>query len=131
MSEHNVEVVRAALSHFLATGEPHFALLSEDVVTADHDVMDAGEYLGHSGQARWLEDWGAAWSEFHIEQPHEYIDAGDDVVAVFHLTATGRASGVTVEREDALVCRVERGLIARLDYYNNRAEALAQIGLDG
>lgn len=48
---------------------------------------------------------------------------------MFRLKATGRSSGVTIEREDAIVCRVRRGLITRLDYYNNRAQALAQVGL--
>ena len=129
MSQQNVELVRAAMSHFLTTGEPHFALLSEAVVTADHDLMDAGEYRGHAGQVRWLEEWGAAWSDFHVEEPYEFIDAGDDVVAVYRLTATGRASCVTVDREDAMVCHVEKGLITRLDYYNNRAQALEQVGL--
>ena len=51
-------------------------------------------------------------------------------MVVFDVKATGRTSGVSVEREDAMVCRVQDGRIARIDYYNNRAQALAQVGLE-
>jgi ketosteroid isomerase-like protein len=60
----------------------------------------------------------------------EVVDAGDDVVVFFDVKATGRTSGVSVEREDAMVCRVQDGRIACIDYYNNRAQALAQVGLE-
>jgi ketosteroid isomerase-like protein len=90
--------------------------------------MDAGEYRGAAGFRRWLEDWGAPWSEFSLE-PQEFLSAGDRVVAVFAMTAIGRASGVTVERQDAMVFAFRDGQIVRLDYFNNRAQALEQAGI--
>jgi hypothetical protein len=45
------------------------------------------------------------------------------------MTATGRASGVTVDRQDAMVFAFQGEKIVRLDYFNNRAQALAQAGL--
>jgi ketosteroid isomerase-like protein len=86
-------------------------------------VMDAGEYRGHSGFARWLENWGAAWADYSVEV-EEFIDRGDRVVTVIRMNATGRGSGVAVERQDAMVWKLENGKAVRLDYYNNRAQAL-------
>jgi ketosteroid isomerase-like protein len=131
MSAQNVELVRGSFEHFVATGTPRWSALHEDIEIHDHDMLDAREYTGHAGFQRWLEDWAAAWSQFSVEPAHEYIDAGADVVMVYRLTATGRASGVTIDREDAMVGRVTEGQIARIDYYNNRAEALKQVGLEG
>ena len=45
------------------------------------------------------------------------------------MTAIGRASGVTVERQDAMVFAFRDGEIVRLDYFNNRAQALEQAGI--
>jgi ketosteroid isomerase-like protein len=129
MPADNVDVVQRALGHFVATGEPDWALLDEDIATRDHDILDAGEYDGHEGHRRWIADWTAPWSDFEIGPIVDLIDAGDEVAVVFRIRATGRASEVTVEREDAIVCRVHGGLITRLDYYNNRAQALAHLGL--
>jgi ketosteroid isomerase-like protein len=92
--------------------------------------MDAGEYRGHAGFTRWLEDWASAWSEFTSEAAEEILDAGEDVVIVYRLKATGRASGVTVERQDAMVCRVQDGKIVRIDYYNDRSQALKSVRLE-
>jgi ketosteroid isomerase-like protein len=130
MSQENVEIVRRGFEGFLATGEPVWELTHEHVVVADHDLMDAGEYRGHAGFTRWLADWASAWSEFTSEPAEEILDAGDDVVIVYRLKATGRASGVTVERQDAMVCRVQDGKIVRLDYYNDRSQALKSVGLE-
>ena len=46
-----------------------------------------------------------------------------------HLTATGRGSGITIDREDAMVCRLRDGLTTRIDYFNNQREAFEAAGL--
>jgi len=129
VSAENVDVVSRALGRFLETGEPDWPVLDEQITTRDHDILDAGEYEGHEGHRRWIADWSAAWSSFEIGRVLDVVDAGDEVVIVFDVKATGRASGVSVEREDAMVCRVHGGRITRIDYYNNRAQALAHVGL--
>jgi ketosteroid isomerase-like protein len=131
MSRENVELVRAAMERFLATGEPDWSVHHVDVEVHDHDIPDAGEYRGHAGVRRWLfEDWTAAWSEFSLE-PKEYIDAGERVVAVFRLKAIGRRSGVAVDRLDAIVVEMRDGMFVRYDYYNDRGQALQAAGLAG
>jgi ketosteroid isomerase-like protein len=128
MSQENVDLVRRVLARFIATGEPTWDTSSDEIEFHDHVIMDAGEYRGHAGFARWLEDWNAAWSEFSTE-PEEFLDAGTHVVSFLRMKATGRSSGVAVERQDAMVWEVRDGKIVSLDYYNDRAQALKAAGL--
>jgi ketosteroid isomerase-like protein len=124
----NVAVVQQLLEHFMATGEPDWGTLHEQVEVYDHDTPDQrGEYHGHAGVARWLEEWGAAWSDYSIEL-EELIDVDERVVAVFNMNATGLGSGVKLERQDGMTCELRDGKIARLDYYNSREQALQAAG---
>jgi ketosteroid isomerase-like protein len=130
MSQENLEIVRSSLQRFLATGEIDMSTFHEDVEVHDHDMPDAGEYVGGEGLLRWLADWGDPWSEWSLE-PTEWIDAGPDtVVVIFDMRATGRESGLGLERRDGIVYRLRHGLIARMDYFNSRAQALSDAGLD-
>ena len=74
MAADSVDVVQRAFGRFLETGEPHWALLDEQLATRDHDLLDAGEYDGHR---RWLADRSAAWSDFEIARAVEVVDAGE------------------------------------------------------
>jgi ketosteroid isomerase-like protein len=130
MSQENVDLVRGSFHAWLATGDLGLAALDESIVVFDHDILDAGEYRGVAGVERWLVDWSSAWSEFTMD-PEEFIDAGDRVIAVIRMRATGRGSGVELERQDAMVYELRAGRIARLDYYNNLKAALEAVGLAG
>jgi ketosteroid isomerase-like protein len=126
----NVDLVRRSFDHFNATGEFLWQSFHEGVEVHDHDTPDQGDYRGHAGLGRYLEDWAAAWSEFSME-PEEFLDVGERVVMVFRMKATGLGSGVAVERHDAMVFTVRDEKIVRLDYYNNRADALKAVGMAG
>jgi ketosteroid isomerase-like protein len=129
MSQQNVDLVRRGTEHFATTGEPLWETLDPQVEVRDHDIMDGREYRGHADVRRWLfEDWASAWSEYTSE-PEEYIDVDDEhVVAVFRIKATGRSSGVEMERQDAIVYAVHDKLITRVDYYNSKQQALEAVG---
>jgi len=120
-----VELIRRGFEHFLATGEPAWETLDENVEVRDHDIMDGRAYRGHEDVRRWLyEDWAAAWSHYSAA-PQEYIDLGQErVVAVFHITATGRGSGVQLERQDAMLYELRAEKVVRVDYYNSKQQAL-------
>jgi ketosteroid isomerase-like protein len=79
---------------------------------------------------RWLfEDWASAWSDYSAE-PEEFIDVDEElVIAVFMMKATGRSSGVEIERQDAIVWVVRDRLVVRFDYYNSKQQALQAVGL--
>ena len=97
MSQQNVEVVQRVLEHFMATGEPDWGTLDEEFEVSDHDTPDQGDYRGHEGFGRWLEEWGAAWANWSFE-PEEFIDAGDRIVAVIRMKTEGRDSGIETEQ---------------------------------
>jgi ketosteroid isomerase-like protein len=128
MSQENVEMVRAGWERYSGTGEPPWDLFDEAVEVHDHDTPDQGDYRGHEGMARWLEDWGAAWAEWSIDAD-EFIDAGDSVVVLVRMNTEGRGSGIKAQRLDALVYGIAQGLITRVDYYNDRQQALKAVGL--
>ena len=129
MSQENVALIQAALEHFATTGELPWDDIHEHVVVEDHDIMDARDYRGHAGFGRWVEDWSAAWSEDAVE-PQEFIDADPRVLVFVRQKTTGHGSGVVLERDDAMLFEVREGKIARLDYYNNRAQGRAAAGLE-
>jgi ketosteroid isomerase-like protein len=130
MSEENVAVVRRGLERFMKTGEVLEETFDvESLEVHDHDILDGRDYRGAEGFMQWLEDWSAAWGEWSLE-PEEYIDGGERVVVVAKMHARGRGSGVEVDRQDALLYELRDGLIVRIDYFNNKGEALAAAGLD-
>ena len=45
------------------------------------------------------------------------------------MTATGRGSGLELNRQDALVYTIRDAKVVRLDYYNSKAQALEAAGL--
>ncbi len=130
MSQENVEIVRGAVEHFMATGDVTWDILDEDLEVHDHDILDGRDYRGHAGFGLWLDDWGVAWGDWSYDA-EEFIDAGDHVVVVIRMKVVGRSSGVYVERQDALVYKFHNGKVTRLDYYNSRQQALEAAGLKG
>ena len=128
MSQANLAIVQSAWSHFAETGEPDFTTMHPDVEVHDHDIPDAGTYQGHDGFRRWADDWGRAWETYSM-RPENFIDAGDRIVVFIRMTATGGGSGVTLRRQDGMVYEVRDGLIVRIDYFNNRSDALAAAGM--
>jgi ketosteroid isomerase-like protein len=128
VSQENVEIVQNALNGFVASDQATWGMLDRDIEVHDHDIMDAGEYRGHAGFERWIEDWESAWSEYST-QPQEFIDAGERVVVFILQTTTGQGSGLVLERHDAMVFELRDAMIVRLDYYNSRSQALQAAGL--
>jgi ketosteroid isomerase-like protein len=129
MSQENVDLVRHGFERYMASGEPPWDLFDREVEVHDHDTPDQGDYRGHEGVTRWLEDWGAAWADWNIE-PEEFLDAGNSVVILIRMNTKGRGSGIEAQRNDALVYEIRDDMITRVDYYNDRTQALEAVGLD-
>jgi hypothetical protein len=96
MSQRSSDHVQAGLERFIATGEPPH----ERVEVHDHDILDVGEYRGHAGFGRRLEDPSAA----------------------------REASSMEAEECREADRRVEEKSV-RPDYCNDRARAAAIVGL--
>ena len=128
MAQENVEMVKRFWEEYLTTGEVPWDMVHESGEVHDHDSPDQGTYRGHAGVARWLQDWGAAWSEWSSE-PEQFIEAGDSVVVVVRMKAKGAGSGLELDRQDAVVYRFRDDKIVRTDYYNSKTQALEAVGL--
>jgi ketosteroid isomerase-like protein len=129
MSQENVEIVKAAHERFSRTGQPIWERIDAETEVFDHDIPDAkNPYRGVDGITEWLSDFGEAWDGYAMEV-ERLIDAGDRVVSLFRIRAVGAGSGVAVERGDAMVWTFRDGKLARLDYYNDQAQALEAAGL--
>ena len=129
MSQENVEIVREAHERFTKTGEPIWERIDAHTEVFDHDIPDAkNPYRGAEGLAEWLSDFAAAWDSYELEV-ERLIDAGDRVVSLFLIRAVGAGSGVAVEREDGMLWTFRDGKLARLDYFNDQAQALEAAGL--
>ncbi|MET0511715.1 MAG: hypothetical protein ABW135_08555, partial [Thermoleophilaceae bacterium] len=86
-------------------------------------------YRGHAGWLEWEALFDDAWEDISAEA-EDYIDAGAKVVVVLRLVARGRG-GIALERRDASVHTLRDGMIVRLDYYGDLAQALEAVGLSG
>jgi len=130
MSEANVETVRRGFVAVVAEDWPTvLATLDPQIEILDYDVPDAGTYHGHEGFWAWLENWGAGWDEWRLDDP-VFRPAGEDgVIAVFRTVAKGKGSGIEIERDDAIVYRLQEGQIVRLEYFNDQAKAFEAAGL--
>src|SRR3954451_21137977 len=133
MSNENLQLIRGPWERYRETGHlddivaPTLEILADDVEVRDHDVRDAPLHKGRDGYLRWLEIWDQAWEKYSLE-PQEYIDLGDRIVVVFRLTATGKGSGLELDRTDAIVHTVRNGKLAKIDYFNNKRDALEAAG---
>jgi uncharacterized protein len=129
MSQENVNVVReaweAAERH---DNEAIFPLYDADVEVQGLHALGDRVYRGLGGVREFWRDWSASWSESGSEV-EEWIDAGDDVIAVMRLWGRGKRSGVPVEARQSHVWTLREGKMWRLRVYDTRDEALKAVGL--
>ena len=127
--EDNVELVRRG---FMAAMEEDWPTALDTLDPAaeirDFDIPDAGVYRGHDGFLAWLEGWGEGWESWRADDP-EFRAVGDDgVIALFRIVARGGHSGLELERDDAIVYRIQDGKIVRMEYFNDQRRALDSLG---
>jgi len=127
MSLENVEVARRFHEHFDRTGEPLWEVIDSEIEVYDHDIPDAGTYRGIEGYTRWLTNWSEPFEGFAMDL-ERLVDAGDRVVSLFVMRATGRGSGATVERKDAMISTFRSGKVTRVEYFNDQSQALEAAG---
>src|SRR5438045_3589434 len=101
MSQENVEIVRRLVEAAQqADGEPAVELLHPQVELDVSQFPDGGVYRG---QAEWLQffrRWFGTWDDLEITV-EDYIDVGDQVVALMRLRGRGKGSGVKIDMEPA------------------------------
>jgi ketosteroid isomerase-like protein len=132
MSHENVELVRRSWEASLAEDWPAvLATLDPGAEIRDFDVPDADVNRGHDGFFAWLRRWNEAWASWRVEGLDIQPVGDDGVIALFRMTATGDRSGLELDRNDAIVYRIENGLIVYLAYFNDQEPALEAVGGSG
>ena len=89
---------------------------------------EPGIYEGLDGMERGFRGSLESWRDLRFEL-NELIPASDAIVAMYHQTGSGRASGVHTELDGGHVWRMRDGKAVRLEVHSNRAAALEAAGL--
>jgi len=126
--ERPLDVVRACFEAWRAGGfERALSYYAEDVVWRTGGV-DSTVFHGREGVARGAEEWIGAFTGYWLDA-EDLIEVGDCVVLLFREGGVGKASGVQVYEELALVFPVRVGLIVSAQRFADRAEALLVVGV--
>ena len=133
MSRQNVEIVRRAWDAW-GRGDLDglLAVCTADLIFGMTHVRDwpEPEYRGHDGLRRFLTEWLEVWYGFEVGVD-ELIPAADGrVVSLFWQRGKGRQSGLSMDTEWGIVTTMRGERIARIENYDDRAEALKAIGLE-
>jgi hypothetical protein len=75
-------------------------------------------------------EWLDTWDEHGIDL-EEVIEGGDGVVAVIHITATGKASGVETDVRFYAHIKMQDHQIVYIFDHSDRTTALKAVGLEG
>ena len=128
MSQENVEKVRARYEQFARGDFSQIADVADDfeLVTSPENP-DAGTYRGEAG-IRSMSAWVGSFEGLTIEAT-EIIDAGEKVVLAILQRGRPRGSQTVVEGRWWQVVTIHGGLPARIETFQERAQALEAAGL--
>jgi ketosteroid isomerase-like protein len=131
VSQENVEIVRQATEASQRHDNETALSLYDPEVEMERRGFDVSVevYRGLDGVRAWFRDFLDPLAHLTVTVD-EWIDAGDDVIAVVHTTGRGRKSGVPVEHRDAHVWTLRNGKLWHLSIYPTRNEALKAVGLE-
>jgi ketosteroid isomerase-like protein len=131
MSEENVEVIRL-LGERVNAGDMKgvLELIHPDVelFPPENEPEAKAVYRGREGFQEYSSYWTDTFDQWQTEVD-EYIDAGEYVVVVARLYATGRASGARVESPVVWVWRVREGMGIESREFRTKEEALEALEL--
>ena len=131
MSEENVELARAYVEAFNEGGLDATEHLRHPQIEVfdPPELPDADRYVGEAAVRERVESYLAVgWNgQFSVQ---EYIDAGDEVVVIWHMTGQAALGGVPLDVPAVgHIYYFEEGKARRIRQYLTRAEALKAAGL--
>ena len=128
MSEENVALVRRLVGAWdRGDWNEALSLVSQDLVSY-RAHPDGATFHGIDGFLEMTMDWIEGFTDWEATG-EEFIDAGDRVVVRVRQTATGEASGVSLDSLWWFVIAVRDGKAVRVDIFNERTKALEAAGL--
>ncbi len=127
VSQENVETIRRGWEHFTATGvlRAHADLVWD---VSNLGWPDQQVYHGPEGAMTFITEWSDAWDDWKMEV-EDYIDAGEQVIAIVTQRGRSKATGIPVEMRFAQVWTLRDGQAIRMHMYANVDEALEAAGL--
>ncbi|MBA2763131.1 MAG: nuclear transport factor 2 family protein [Thermoleophilaceae bacterium] len=131
MSQANVEIVRRLyeLWNGPRPAEALLPLFAQDVEYVNPpNAVEPGVRHGHDGFVAALASLDAAFDEYQHDL-EELIDLGDRVLAWGTFRARATTGGLRYEQTEAQIWTLRDGLITRLAWFHDRAEALEAAGL--
>ena len=132
MSQENVELAYKSFEA-IQSGDFAFAqeLMAPDaVIVQPPEVPDAKTYEGRDAIREGWEDWPRQWEDFRLDLI-EVIDVDDDtLISVTRQRGRGRDSGIEMDFEVFFVSHGRNGLIARMEMFFSREQALKAAGLE-
>jgi ketosteroid isomerase-like protein len=87
-------------------------------------VLNPATYQGHEGIRRFYSEVSEVWESFTWE-PLEIKELERGTVALVHSRGKGRGSGLELDRQAAMVWRIEGDQALSLTFYRDPARALA------
>ena len=85
-------------------------------------------FNGEEGVRRFCQEWFTAFKTMTVEI-ERFLDAGEQILVLTRLNATGTGSDVPVELLGAALYSFRDSKIARIDFYYDRDQALEAAGL--
>ena len=133
MSQENVEIVRRAMQRYADHDiDAHLGDMDPEVEYdwSKSDAPDSAVYTGHAAVRAFLQARDEALEERRLDFVKIIAAAPDTVVYTARMRERGRASGVEVTTQIALVWKLREGKIIRLTVYQSGDEALKAVGLE-
>jgi ketosteroid isomerase-like protein len=127
MSQENVETVRRWLWAFENDADVFRNALHPDIEWFPIEENQRRLY-GVEAAVRSRNEWLDTWDEHRIDL-EEVIEGGDGVVAVIHIRATGKASGVETDVCFYAHVKMRDHQIVYVFDHRDRAAALKAVGL--
>ena len=131
LSQENLDLLRRASEYVERTGEILPEAVHPDIVwdvTTFRGAIIPGTFVGVEEVNEWLAEWIEGFEDWSLDI-EEVFDAGDQVVTIVRQRGKAKHGGPEVEMRFAQVWTFRDGLIARMEMYADRNEALEAAGL--
>jgi ketosteroid isomerase-like protein len=126
----NLDIVREAVDAF-SRGDVSGWIESfhADVVWVPAtDIPDIGPSHGKEELLELMQAWLEPWDRFEVETL-ALEEHGDKVLWTYVQRASQKGTGLTFDTELSAVCEFRDGLVSRMTYFWDRADARRAIGL--
>jgi ketosteroid isomerase-like protein len=128
MSRERLETIRRVYETFDRTGEPPWELFAADAEFDATAIPGLGLIQGRDRLLAALRDYAAAFDDWRIE-PEEFLDAGDEVVAVVRDGGRLKGSDETIFNHFTHVWTFRGDHVTRWKTFTDRRQALEAVGL--